>query len=1135
MENTRVIEINVSAHTHSTFLDSGEDGSNSEVINPSSFTSRPDHGHEIPHSEFERREMENTRAIEITVSAQSPSTLHETGEDGGNSETSYPSSFSSGPDYENEIQHREFEEIENTRVIEINVSAHTPSTFLNSGEDGSYIETSYPSPVSSGPYHGNETPNSEFERREMGNTRAIEITVSAQSPSILHETGEDGSNSETSYPSSFSSGPDYENEIQHREFEEIENTRVMEINVSAHAPSTFLDSGEDGRYIETSYPSPVSSRPYHGNETPHGEFERREMENTRVIEITVSGQSPMTLLETGEDGSNSEASYPSSFSSGPDYENEIQHREFEEIENTPVIEISVSAHAPSTYQDSGERGSYIGASNPSSFSSEPNIGNETPYGEFEQQEMGNTRNIERSLTSQWPSTFLPCEDGRIEASNLSSFSPGPDRGNETSLSELEQQKMVNDRVIEISVSTQSPSTFQSCEDGRIEASNPSSFSPGPDHGNETPYGEFEQQEMGNTRNIEISVSSQSPSTFLSCEDGRFQASNPSSFSPGPDQGNETPYGEFEQQKMVNDRVIEISVSSQSPSTFQSCEDGRIEASNPSSFSPGPDHGNETPYGEFEQQEMGNTRNIEISVSSQSSSTFLSCEDGRFQASNPSSFSPGPDHGYETSLSELEQQKMVNDRVIEISVSTQSPSTFQSCEDGRIEASNPSSFSPGPDHGNETPYGEFEQQEMGNTRNIEISVSSQSPSTFLSCEDGRFQASNPSSFSPGPDHGYETSLSELEQQKMVNDRVIEISVSTQSPSTFQSCEDGRIEASNPSSFSPGPDHGNETPYGEFEQQEMGNTRNIEISVSSQSSSTFLSCEDGRFQASNPSSFSPGPDHGYETSLSELEQQEMGNTRNIEISVSSQSPSTFLSCEDGRFQASNPSSFSPGPDHGYETSLSELEQQKMVNDRVIEISVSTQSPSTFQSCEDGRIEASNPSSFSPGPDHGNETPYGEFEQQEMGNTRNIEISVTSQSPSTFLSCDDGRIEASNPSSFSPGLDHGNETPLSEFEIYTTLHPSDRTRGGTAVIIRETIKHFELEEYSELYIQVTSFYVKDRNNNLTVTAIYCSPEGGTDETRFTSFFQMLGDRFIAGGDYNAKHSHWELRLITPKDVLY
>ncbi|VVC36551.1 Endonuclease/exonuclease/phosphatase [Cinara cedri] len=87
------------------------------------------------------------------------------------------------------------------------------------------------------------------------------------------------------------------------------------------------------------------------------------------------------------------------------------------------------------------------------------------------------------------------------------------------------------------------------------------------------------------------------------------------------------------------------------------------------------------------------------------------------------------------------------------------------------------------------------------------------------------------------------------------------------------------------------------------------------------------------------------------------------------------------------------------------------------------------------------------------------------------------------------------------------------------------------GTVIVIRETIKHFELEEYSELLIQATSVCVENGNNDLTVTAICYPIQGGADETRFTSFSQTLGDRFISSGDYNAKHSHWDSKLITSK----
>ena len=65
------------------------------------------------------------------------------------------------------------------------------------------------------------------------------------------------------------------------------------------------------------------------------------------------------------------------------------------------------------------------------------------------------------------------------------------------------------------------------------------------------------------------------------------------------------------------------------------------------------------------------------------------------------------------------------------------------------------------------------------------------------------------------------------------------------------------------------------------------------------------------------------------------------------------------------------------------------------------------------------------------------------------------------------------------------------IKNYQTYITLHPSGKVRGSTAVIIKETIKHHELEKYSENHIQATSVIVNDGINNLIVTAIYCPPQ--------------------------------------------
>ncbi|KAL4097143.1 hypothetical protein QTP88_021967 [Uroleucon formosanum] len=105
------------------------------------------------------------------------------------------------------------------------------------------------------------------------------------------------------------------------------------------------------------------------------------------------------------------------------------------------------------------------------------------------------------------------------------------------------------------------------------------------------------------------------------------------------------------------------------------------------------------------------------------------------------------------------------------------------------------------------------------------------------------------------------------------------------------------------------------------------------------------------------------------------------------------------------------------------------------------------------------------------------------------------------------------------------------LRGYRIYTTEHPSNRAHGGTEVIIKETIKHYELDKHPQEHLQASSVHIKDGNIDLTISAIYCPPRHKVDDKKFIEFFQTLGSRFIAGRDYNAKHTFWGSRLITTK----
>ena len=105
------------------------------------------------------------------------------------------------------------------------------------------------------------------------------------------------------------------------------------------------------------------------------------------------------------------------------------------------------------------------------------------------------------------------------------------------------------------------------------------------------------------------------------------------------------------------------------------------------------------------------------------------------------------------------------------------------------------------------------------------------------------------------------------------------------------------------------------------------------------------------------------------------------------------------------------------------------------------------------------------------------------------------------------------------------------IPRYDIYDTKHPSGRAHGGTAIIIKRTIKHHELIKYEKDFLQATSVVVEDWCGPLTLSAVYCPPKHSIKQNQFEEYFNTLGARFIAGGDYNAKHHYWGSRLITTK----
>ena len=101
---------------------------------------------------------------------------------------------------------------------------------------------------------------------------------------------------------------------------------------------------------------------------------------------------------------------------------------------------------------------------------------------------------------------------------------------------------------------------------------------------------------------------------------------------------------------------------------------------------------------------------------------------------------------------------------------------------------------------------------------------------------------------------------------------------------------------------------------------------------------------------------------------------------------------------------------------------------------------------------------------------------------------------------------------------------------YDFYHTQHPSGKAHGGTEIIIKSNIKHYELPPFQKDYLQAANVAIEDCHGTITTSAVYCPPRHSIAKEDFDSFLDTLVNRFIgAGGDYNAEHTQWGSRLVT------
>lgn len=105
------------------------------------------------------------------------------------------------------------------------------------------------------------------------------------------------------------------------------------------------------------------------------------------------------------------------------------------------------------------------------------------------------------------------------------------------------------------------------------------------------------------------------------------------------------------------------------------------------------------------------------------------------------------------------------------------------------------------------------------------------------------------------------------------------------------------------------------------------------------------------------------------------------------------------------------------------------------------------------------------------------------------------------------------------------------IPQYMFYHVNHPDGKAHGGSGILIKKNIKHYQTIHFRTHEIQATNIVIEDFNGPIILSSVYSPPKHNIKKEMYEQFFQTLGNRFLACGDYNAKHQMWGSRLTTTK----
>jgi len=110
----------------------------------------------------------------------------------------------------------------------------------------------------------------------------------------------------------------------------------------------------------------------------------------------------------------------------------------------------------------------------------------------------------------------------------------------------------------------------------------------------------------------------------------------------------------------------------------------------------------------------------------------------------------------------------------------------------------------------------------------------------------------------------------------------------------------------------------------------------------------------------------------------------------------------------------------------------------------------------------------------------------------------------------------------------------THIPGYSLIKTNHPNNTAHGGAAIFIKSTTGFYPLPSFSQTFLQSCAINLKINNSPLIIAAIYSPPKHNVTNTQFSDYFSTFNNKFIIGGDFNAKHQSWGYRANNLRGVI-